>query len=179
MLFRSEELETTNEELQSSNEELETTNEELQSTNEELHTLNEQLDYRSGDLDRVNLHLHGILTGLRLGVIVLDRDLLVQLWNRWAEDLWGLRADEVAGRNILHLDIGLPVELLLGTIRRCLDGTSNYDDLTVPAHNRRGQAVDCRVVCTPLSMGESVDGVILVMEERRPSASASRDTASR
>src|SRR5215208_5430393 len=80
-----EELETTNEELQSSNEELETTNEELQSTNDELHGLNEQLEHRGIDLDRANLHLQGILTGLRLGIVVLDRQLTVQVWNHWAE----------------------------------------------------------------------------------------------
>src|SRR5204863_3329731 len=85
-----EELETTNEELQSTNEELETTNEELQSTNDELHGLNEQLEHRSADLDRANLHLHGILTGLRLGIVALDRPRTVQPWNHWSEDRWGL-----------------------------------------------------------------------------------------
>jgi two-component system CheB/CheR fusion protein len=164
-----EELETTNEELQSSNEELETTNEELQSTNEELHTLNARLDHRSGDLDRANLHLQGILTGLRLGVVVLDGDLNVQLWNRWAEDLWGLRTDEVGGRSFANLDIGLPVERLLVSIRRCLDGTITHEENTVPARNRRGQSIECRVLVTPLAVGEAVDGVILVMEERPPS----------
>ena len=109
-----EELETTNEELQSSNEELETTNEELQSTNDELHGVNDQLEHRGAELDRANLHLEGILTGLRLGIVVLDRQLTVQLWNHWAEDLWGLRAVEVSARSFLDLDIGLPVERLAG-----------------------------------------------------------------
>ena len=31
-------------------------------------------------------------------MVVLDRDLQVQIWNRQSEDLWGLRADEVRGK---------------------------------------------------------------------------------
>ena len=53
-----EELETTNEELQSTNEELETTNEELQSTNEELETMNEELQSTNEELQTVNEELH-------------------------------------------------------------------------------------------------------------------------
>jgi two-component system, chemotaxis family, CheB/CheR fusion protein len=49
-----EELETTNEELQSTNEELETTNEELQSTNEELETINEELQSTNEELQTIN-----------------------------------------------------------------------------------------------------------------------------
>jgi two-component system, chemotaxis family, CheB/CheR fusion protein len=53
-----EELETTNEELQSTNEELETTNEELQSTNEELETTNEELQSSNEELETTNEELH-------------------------------------------------------------------------------------------------------------------------
>jgi len=159
-----EELETTNEELQSSNEELETTNEELQSTNDELHGVNEQLEHRGAELDRVNLHLEGILTGLRLGIVVLDRQLTVQLWNHWSEDLWGLRAVEVTARSFLDLDIGLPVERLAAPIRRCLD-TKEGQEVQLPARNRRGQEISCRVVFSPLAVDGTVEGVILVMEE--------------
>ncbi|MBD1999003.1 PAS domain S-box protein [Leptolyngbya sp. FACHB-541] len=49
-----EELETTNEELQSTNEELETTNEELQSTNEELETMNDELQSTNEELQTIN-----------------------------------------------------------------------------------------------------------------------------
>jgi two-component system CheB/CheR fusion protein len=49
-----EELETTNEELQSTNEELETTNEELQATNEELETMNEELQSTNEELAATN-----------------------------------------------------------------------------------------------------------------------------
>jgi two-component system CheB/CheR fusion protein len=52
-----EELETTNEELQSTNEELETTNEELQSTNEELETTNEELRSANEEMEATNEEL--------------------------------------------------------------------------------------------------------------------------
>src|SRR5262249_23087384 len=98
-----EELETTNEELQSTNEELETMNEELHSTNEELETINTELRDRTAALDSANLFLHAILSSLRTGVVVVDRQLHVQIWNYRAEDLWGLRSDEVLGKSLLGL----------------------------------------------------------------------------
>ncbi len=104
-----EELETTSEELQLTNEELETMNEELQSTNEELETVNDELRRRSEEFKRVNAFLEAILGSLRGGVVVVDPDFLIRVWNPQAENLWGLRSDEVRGSNLLNLDIGLPV----------------------------------------------------------------------
>lgn len=93
-----EELETTNEELQSTNEELETMNEELQATNEELETINGELRERQAELDSSNVFLQSILASIMIGVIVVDREGRVLIWNHRAEDLWGLRADEVRGQ---------------------------------------------------------------------------------
>src|SRR5262249_34955864 len=138
-----EELETTNEELQSTNEELETMNEELQSTNEELQTINEELRERSDDLNRANGFLESILTGVRSGVIVLDGELRVIAWNYRAEDLWGLRGDEVKGQNFLNLDIGLPAGDLRSSIRACLNGDRDHFEVGVPATNRRGKSIVC------------------------------------
>jgi two-component system CheB/CheR fusion protein len=160
-----EELETTNEELQSTNEELETMNEELQSTNEELQTINVELHRRSDDLNHANAFLEAILSSLRAGVSVVDGDLLVQVWNRQAEDLWGLRSEEVLGKHFLNLDIGLPVEQLQKPLRSCLNGQAPLAEVTVGATNRRGKAITCKVTCTPL-LAPSGDGrgAIVVME---------------
>ncbi len=162
-----EELETTNEELQSTNEELETMNEELQSTNEELHTTNEELRLRSDELNGANSFLQSILSGVRTGVVVVDRELHVIAWNHRAEDLWGLRADEVTGQNFLNLDIGLPLEDLRAGIRSALGEGSGFTELVVRAVNRRGKRIACRVTSTPLlgPRGE-VRGAILLMEEQ-------------
>jgi two-component system CheB/CheR fusion protein len=160
-----EELETTSEELQSTNEELETMNEELQSTNEELETVNEELRRRGEELKRVNTFLEAILGSLRGGVAVVDLDFLILVWNQNAENLWGLRADEVRGRNLLNLDIGLPVERLKSSLRSCLSGEAAYQELALEATNRRGKSILCRVTCTPMTDGDGISGVIVVMDD--------------
>lgn len=163
-----EELETTNEELQSTNEELETMNEELQSTNEELQTVNHELQCRSEELNQTNAFLEAIFISLKGGVVAINRDLMVQIWNNKLEDLWGLRANEAIGQHFLNLDIGLPIEQLRQPIRLCLGGDRNsLFEVVLEAVNRRGKNIQCRVACTPLMniQGES-QGVILLMEEQ-------------
>ncbi len=159
-----EELETTNEELQSTNEELETTNEELQSANEELQTMNEELTSTNDELeamneeqrahteelDRLNLFLEGILGNLRVGVVVVDRERRVQLWNASSEDLWGLRPDEVEGEDLLTLDVGLPVAALREPLDAAVSAAGTNSDLTLEAVNRRGRAFPCEVRVMPL-----------------------------
>jgi two-component system CheB/CheR fusion protein len=160
-----EELETTNEELQSSNEELETMNEELHSTNEELAAVNESIRLQTEDLSRVNGYLSAILSGLGAGVIVLNRNLEVQLWNAVSEEQWGLRAAEVQGRHLLSLDIGLPVDRLVGQLRACLSGETDEATGTLDAHNRRGKAVRCTVRCRRLPAHDDIpQGAILLVE---------------
>jgi two-component system, chemotaxis family, CheB/CheR fusion protein len=114
-----EELETTNEELQSTNEELETTNEELQSTNEELETtveelqaanaelaaLNAELEERGGELAHLDGYHRGILNSLEQSVIVIDRMGVVRTWNHAAERMWGLRTEQVVGRELFALPL--------------------------------------------------------------------------
>src|SRR3712207_100132 len=113
-----EELETTNEELQSTNEELETMNEELQSMNDELHLANEELRGSTDEVTALNQFMAGVLGSFRAGVVVIDPALRVLAWNAAAEDLWGIRQDEVRGQHLLNLDIGLPVSQLHPLLRR-------------------------------------------------------------
>jgi two-component system CheB/CheR fusion protein len=161
-----EELETTNEELQSTNEELETMNEELQSTNEELQTMNDELRQRGDELNLANAFLESVLTGLEGGVAVLDRELRVLAWNGSAEELWGLRKEEVNGKHLLNLDIGLPVERLRPALRTCLNDGGERSMLTLDAVNRRGKTIRCEITCTPLrGPDDEIRGAILLMED--------------
>jgi two-component system CheB/CheR fusion protein len=140
-------------------------NEELQSTNDELQTINDTLRDRTLELDEVNDFLESILTSIRAGVVVLDLEMRILAWNRGAEDLWGLRQEEARGEHLLNLDIGLPLPELRPVIRKAL-GDANFDTvLHLRAVNRRGRPVDVRVVCGSLrNPGGTVLGAILVME---------------
>ena len=174
-----EELETTNEELQSTNEELETTNEELQSTNEELETMNEELRSINEELEAANEELHrrseenassrryvyAVLGSLGGGVAVLDAELKVLSWNRWNENAWGLRAEEVVGRNFLALDFGFPAKALEGRLHRVLAGEDHAASV-VTAVDRRGKPMRCRVSVSPLLYEERAPrGVVVVTQD--------------
>jgi two-component system CheB/CheR fusion protein len=158
-----EELETTNEELQSANEELETMNEELQSMNEELETINDELRRRSVELNEVNAFLEAILSSLGVAMIVVDREQRVQVWNAESADLWGIRADEAQGQPLFRLDIGLPLDGLLGALRQVLAGAEERVDVELDALNRRGRDVTVKVTLLPLGIApEDVSGAILI-----------------
>ena len=159
-----EELETTNEELQSTNEELETTNEELQSTNEELETMNEDQRLRAREMDRVNIFLEAILGNLGVGVIVLDSDQRIQMWNAASHELWGVASDEVEGEHLMSLDIGLPVDQLRAQLREALEDSSQPTDTTLEAVNRRGRTFNCFVRTLPMIAADGTNhGVIMLV----------------
>lgn len=138
-------------------------NEELQSTNEELQTINDELRRRGDDLNAANEFFTVVLTSLNAGVVVLDQDLVVRAWNRRMEDQWGLRTDEVVGKHFLGLDIGLPIDGLAASLRGSLAGEPEVER-HVDAIDRRGKAVKCKVVISPLRSPER-RGVILLVEE--------------
>jgi two-component system CheB/CheR fusion protein len=165
-----EELETTNEELQSTNEELETMNEELQSMNDELQSTNDELRDRTSEVGALNRFMSSVFAGLRAGVVVVDADLLVRVWNEQAEELWGVRRDEAAGRNLLSLDIGLPLDQVRPLVMALMSGDREEVSGVLPAVNRRGRPVLVTVTGSPLRDADAVTGVILVMEAREDSA---------
>jgi two-component system CheB/CheR fusion protein len=141
-------------------------NEELQSTNEELQTMNDELRNRSTELNSSNAFLEAVFTSLRSAVVVLDRELRVQVWNAGASDLWGLRPEEAQRASFFSLDIGLPVAELHQPIKDVLSGASVYRDAVLHAITRKGRSVECRVTVSPLLGGDrSVTGAILLMEE--------------
>ncbi len=160
-----EELETTNEELQSTNEELETMNEELQSTNDELHTINDTLRERSVELDEAKNFLDSLINSVQLGMVVVDREMRVVVWNRGCEDLWGLRADETTGTKLTALDIGLPMDTVRPLIGNAFVDPDSFGEVQVDAVNRRGRRARVRVTCAPFRAGEGdVSGALLLME---------------
>ncbi len=85
-------------------------NEELQSTNDELHTINDALRERSDELDNAHTFLDSLINSVHVGMVVVDRQMRVVVWNRGCEELWGLRSGETTGRLLTDLDIRLPVD---------------------------------------------------------------------
>ncbi len=104
-----EQLETSNEELQSTNEELMTANEELQSTNEELHSVNEELytvnaeyERKNEELTQLSKDVTSLLQATGVGVVFVDRGLLVRRFTPTATRVVNLiPGDE--GRHLSHI----------------------------------------------------------------------------
>ena len=108
-------------------------NEELQSTNEELETVNDELRRRERRAE-AGQHLPGVDPGQpprrRRGR--RRRAARPDLEPEGGGPL-GPAADEVRGRNLLNLDIGLPVERLQPAIRACVSG-----EVPLPGDRPRG-----------------------------------------
>jgi two-component system CheB/CheR fusion protein len=97
-------------------------------------------------------------------MIEVNEHLHLLLWNRRSEDLWGLRDDEVRGKSLLSLDIGLPVERL--PLKAFISGQFEFQEFTLKAINRRGKSFLCHVECTPFTNSRGVqDGIVLIMDE--------------
>jgi two-component system, chemotaxis family, CheB/CheR fusion protein len=102
-------------------------------------------------------------------VTVINRDLDIQVWNKQAEEMWGLRREEVVGQRFLSLDIGLPTDELWPLIRKALAG-DGMQQTELAAVNRRVRSILVRVVCMPLIAGANQPtGAILVMEQSEDS----------
>lgn len=175
-----EELETTNEELQSTNEELETTNEELQSTNEELETINEESRSSNEEMESANeelriqaqqavsykTYLESVLRSMNIGVVVMDDKHIIQSWNRWSENAWGLRAEEVIGTSFEALDIGLPVHLMRDSMIAVQAGREPVSEQVLEGVDRRGRTILCRVRVAPLAREEDgAEGLVIAFED--------------
>lgn len=125
--------------------------------------MNDELQQRTDELNETNAFLESILTSIGAAVVVVDRDLQVNAWNDGAFDLWGLRGEEVLGKHLLNLDIGLPVDRLRGPIRDVLGGDGGGRAVLLPAVNRRGRSIEVQVELAPLDGREDVRGAILMM----------------
>jgi two-component system, chemotaxis family, CheB/CheR fusion protein len=88
----------------------------------------------------------------------------IRAWNHHAEELWGLRADEIIGSHFLSLDIGFPVEKLRLQIRSCLSGRTDRVQVVQPAVNRPGRQIECTADISGLNRENMTKGVILLMD---------------
>ena len=98
----------------------------------------------------------------------VDHDQTVQIWNASSHELWGLRAEEVEGKNLFSLDVGLPVKDLEDPILRALSPqTQGSSSIALDAVNRRGRAMRVNVSVMPLvaAADQHFGALILVTPE--------------
>jgi two-component system CheB/CheR fusion protein len=117
-------------------------------------------------LNQCNAFLKSIFASLQSAVIVVNHQFQIQTWNEAAENLWGLKADEVNQQSLFSLDIGLPVERLRDPLYQCLSGTQPDREILIDALNSRGRSIQCRLSFNPLKDGsKEPHGVILLIKE--------------
>ncbi|MGE5303743.1 MAG: PAS domain-containing protein, partial [Alphaproteobacteria bacterium] len=94
------------EELQSTNEELETSQEELQSLNEELVTVNSELQGKIEDVTRANDDMKNLLDSTKIATIFLDNELRVKRFTAEATKII----------NLIQADVGRPVSDIVSSL---------------------------------------------------------------
>jgi two-component system CheB/CheR fusion protein len=106
-----------------------------------------------------------LVNSIQFGMVVVDREMRVVVWNRGCEELWGLRADETEGSVLASLDIGLPTNEVKPLIGKAFVDPDITGEALVDAVTRRGRHAQVRVTCTAFrSVDGVVNGALLLME---------------
>ena len=125
-----------------------------------------QVQVPRAELDEARTFLEGVLFSVAAGVVVLDQSLLVRSWNKGAEELWGLRAEEVRNQAFFNLVFGLPTGEIHGIVQECLATGQRTGPVHLAAVNRIGRSIICTVTCSPLKSNGAGEGAVLLMEEQ-------------
>jgi two-component system CheB/CheR fusion protein len=121
-----EEQQAFNEELKSTNEEMQSTNEELQSVNEELITVNSELQAKIEQLADMQNDMKNLLDNISVGVIFLDRHLIIRRFTREASRIYRLVATDV-GRSLNDIKSVVEVDDLLVAAQQVLESLIPFE----------------------------------------------------
>lgn len=121
-----EELQSTNEELETSKEELQSVNEEMQSVNEEMMTVNSELQIKIKQLTDTQNDVKNLLDNIPIGVVFLDRNLLIRRFTREAAQIYRLAANDV-GRPLGDIRSNLESDELTGAVETVLESLIPYE----------------------------------------------------
>ena len=159
-----------NEELQSTNEELETAKEELQSANEELTTVNDELRNRNIEVTQANNDLTNLFASIDVAVIMIDRDLTIRRFTPEAQKFLGLIPADV-GRPLLNINPTIEIPDFQSMV---LTVMSSFRPVEKEIHFRDGARYQLRIL--PYHTSEDhIDGaVITIIAISAPTASAAR-----
>ena len=152
-----EEFQTSTEELRSSNEELETSREELQAINEELLTMNAELNDKVEQLDQISDDLRNILRSMHTGILLLDEDLKIRVFNDLAAHSFNLIESDT-GRSISQLAPLFDYDVLLEDIDETIN-TLKMKTRDVVVEN---QILQLRIDPYRTSDGD-IDGAIITL----------------
>jgi PAS domain S-box-containing protein len=145
--------------------ELETAQEKLALLGAELDAAHQALVRGRNELDTARGLLRSILAGVPFGMCVVDSELMVQLWNDRAAEMWGVDPESAVGRSLIELDLGFPVATLEASLRACAGGEGNRH-VTVDAAGRDGRTLRCHFAVTELRHDPGVQwGAIVVTTE--------------
>ncbi|MEW5809780.1 MAG: hypothetical protein AB1925_10020 [Actinomycetota bacterium] len=79
--------------------------------------------------------------------------------------MWGLRPDEVMGRPLVSLDVGLPIDEVKPLIGQVFVDPDVPEETTVEAVTRRGRNARVHVQCSALRAADgAVNGALLLMQ---------------
>ena len=177
MLFRSEELTSSNEELQSTNEELQSTNEELttskeelQSLNEELQSVNTELQTKVDELSHASNDMKNLLNSTDIATLFLDRDLNVRRFTPQATKIIKLIPSDI-GRPITDLVSDLQYPDLMEDSRTVLKSLVSVEK-SIGCIDRRWFTVRIMPYRT---LDDRIDGLVITFAD----ISASRAIAAR
>ncbi|MGW8250910.1 MAG: PAS domain-containing protein, partial [Anaerolineales bacterium] len=109
-----------NEELQSTNEELETSKEETQSINEELVTVNTELQEKVKQLTQANDDLNNLMAVTGIGTIFVDMNMCITRYTPAVTDIVNLIEGD-RGRPLGNITSNLRYENLLEDVQQVLD----------------------------------------------------------
>ena len=110
-------------------------------------------------LREINERLEALVASSPLAIIILDRQLNVQLWNRAAETIFGWRKDEVIGRPLTIVPPEGDREFST-IIQRTMSG-QNYANLEVKRRKKDGALID--ISLTTAALYDATGNVIGIM----------------
>jgi two-component system CheB/CheR fusion protein len=146
-----------NEELQSANEELQTSKEELQSVNEELETVNAELKKKLEELDHANGDLQNLFQSTRIATVFVDRELRIKKITPAAVEVFRLIEGDV-GRPIADIALRFPSDRLVQDIREVLRTLSSRER---QVWSEEGNAWYLLRILPYRTVEDVIDGVVL------------------
>ncbi|MGF1924973.1 MAG: ATP-binding protein, partial [Bacteroidia bacterium] len=114
-----ENMQSFSEELISANEEMQSTNEEMQSVNEELHTINTDYQLKNKELLEINDDLNNYFRSNINGQLFIDNELKLMKFSPGAINLINLMESDI-GRPIHHISTNIKFESLIEDIKNVL-----------------------------------------------------------